>query len=248
MLELVSVIKSFDANVAVNQVSLRVDSCQLTALIGPNGAGKTTVLDLISGFLSPDEGLIRFDGTDLFTMKAWQRAARWVTRTFQHVRDTASLTCLENVQLCVRHQAGANLLKAVVCRRMWRRQESEVAEHAHCILSDLGISDLSSRRAGDLSFGQRKLLALAGALAHDGDLFLLDEPFSGLDTAKKDTVARVLCGLSTTGKHVLFVEHNLHLVNLISNRVVALDRGRVIADGMPNEVLASTELMRAYTR
>jgi len=248
MLELEGVVKRFGGNLAVNQVSFRIEAGELTALIGPNGAGKTTLLDIISGFSAPDDGRIRLNGTDFGRMSPWRRAQAHVTRTFQHLRDIKALTCLENIELRVRGQRGSGLIPAVFLRGRWRAQEEAVAERARRILKELHMEELSVKPAGTLSFGQRKLLSLAGALAHDGDLFLLDEPVSGLDMARRELVASVLTSLAERGKHVLFVEHNLQLVTLVAKRVLALDRGHVVADSDPKTVLASTELMRAYTQ
>jgi ABC-type branched-subunit amino acid transport system ATPase component len=110
------------------------------------------------------------------------------------------------------------------------------------------MEDLTQKPAAALSFGQRKMLCLAGALAHDGDLFLLDEPVSGLDPKRSEIVAEVLTSLAANGKHVLFVEHNLQLVALVAQRVLALDRGSVLPEGDPKSVLASSAVIRAYTQ
>jgi ABC-type branched-subunit amino acid transport system ATPase component len=248
MLELADITKRFDGHVVLDRVSFALPPGELTAIIGPNGAGKTTLLDIIGGFLAPDEGVIKLHATDLKSVKAWRRAACYITRTFQHPREITRLTGRQNVQLHFRNQTGASLANAIMFRRRWARQEEALAAKAADILSMVGISDLERRDASAMSFGQLKMLALAGALAHDGELVLLDEPFSGLDTVKKDWAAKLLEGLAARGKHVLFVEHNLQLVNLVAKRVLALDRGRVIADATPWEVLSSAELMRAYTR
>ena len=248
MLEVQGVVKHFDGNLAVSRVSFQIDKGELTALIGPNGAGKTTLLDIISGFTTQDEGMVRLNGADLSRLSAWKRARSHTTRTFQHLRDIKALTCLQNVQLRVRGQVGNSLISAIVRRGEWRKQEQAVADRARQILAGLRMEDLTQKPAAALSFGQRKMLCLAGALAHDGDLFLLDEPVSGLDPKRSEIVAEVLTSLAANGKHVLFVEHNLQLVALVAQRVLALDRGSVLAEGDPKSVLASSAVIRAYTQ
>jgi branched-chain amino acid transport system ATP-binding protein len=248
MLEVQDVVKHFDGNLAVNRVSFRIDKGELTALIGPNAAGKTTLLDIISGFTAQDEGMVRLNGVDLGRLSPWRRARSHITRTFQHLRDIKALTCLQNVQLRVRGQIGNGLISAIVGRGVWRKQEQAVADRARQILAGLRMEDLTQKPTSTLSFGQRKMLCLAGALAHDGDLFLLDEPVSGLDPKRREIVAEALISLAAKGKHVLFVEHNLQLVTLVAQRVLALDRGCIVAEGDPKSVLASSAVIRAYTQ
>jgi len=248
MLELLNISKRFDGNVAVDQVSFAIKPGQLTALIGPNGAGKSTLLDIISGFVVPDDGMVKVDAREISRLTPWRRAAQCITRTFQQVRQTDALTSKQNVLLHFRNQRGTSLLNAVLFRLRWARQECELSARGDDIMEQLGVRDLSGRLAGDLSFGQRKLAAIAGVVAHDGQVILLDEPFAGVDMAMADRVSGVLRALAVSGKHVLFVEHNFRLVTLIAERVLAMDHGRLVADGTAREVLASDALMRAYTQ
>jgi branched-chain amino acid transport system ATP-binding protein len=240
--------KSFGGNVALREVSFALRRGELTSVIGPNGAGKTTLLDGISGLILVDSGKVLVEGIDLSSTAPWVRSTRWIERTFQRMKLTASLTAEDNVMLHVRRQAGASAAVAVFRRHRWRSQERDLRVQAQLMLGRFDLAAHAAAPAGQLSFGQRKLVSFAGALASSLPILLLDEPFTGLDPGRIEKVSRWLLGLAKTGTTVLFVEHNLGVVSTIADRVLALDRGSLIADGPAEAVLRSNELRAAYMR
>lgn len=240
--------KSFGGNVALKDVSFALGAGELTAVIGPNGAGKTTLLDAVSGLVSLDGGSVTVDRVEISRYSPVMTARNYLERTFQKVKLADSLSARENVMLHVRGQVGARLFAAVALRRGWRDAERQVFDAAGKVLAQLHLEQLAPRAAGLLSFGQRKVVSLCGALAAQATVVLLDEPFTGLDPEKTQVVADCLRHLAEEGRYVLFVEHNLTMVANMAVRVLALDRGALVADGPPEAVLGSDRLTEAYLR
>ena len=230
-LEVDNLSKHFGGLRAVDQVSFAVEQGSLAAIIGPNGAGKTTLFNLVAGTLSPTSGHVRFEGT---VPRAPCAAARMgVARTFQNVRLFHEMTLLENVLVGMmqpRFLPGSLRLPPLVDheRRQMRR-----ALH---VLEDVGLQDHWPERAGDLPFGRQRLLEIARATAINPKLLLLDEPAAGLNRTETAGLAKLIRRLVSKGITILLVEHDMHLVMNLVERVIVLDSGRLIADGTPAEV------------
>jgi ABC-type branched-subunit amino acid transport system ATPase component len=236
---------TFGGNVAVDDVDLTAAAGRLTSLIGPNGAGKTTTFNACSGLLRAAAGHVRLDGHDVTRLSVPRRARLGLGRTFQRMQLFSSLSVYDNVALGREARiAGSRVLGHVLTRRHERDAIRTAAEDA---LAVCGIGDLRGVAVANLSTGQRRLVELARVLAGDFNVFLLDEPSSGLDVQE----TRVFGGVLRTivdehGKTVLLVEHDMELVMDVCDYVYVLDFGKLIFHGTPTEVVASDLVREAY--
>jgi branched-chain amino acid transport system ATP-binding protein len=219
----------------------------VTALIGPNGAGKTTAFNLLTGFIAADVGRVTFDGHDISRGRPDRIARLGMVRTFQLTRVFAKMTVLENVMLAAPSQPGERLDVALFRPRRWRRREAEVREEAMEMLAEVGIHAHAADYAATLSGGQRKLLELARALMARPRLVLLDEPMAGVNPTLGRRLLDYLQRLrEERGLTVLFVEHDMDVVMGVSDEVIVMAEGRVIAHGTPEAVRADTAVIDAY--
>ena len=231
------VCKSYGALRAVDGITLSIRPGTLTALIGPNGAGKTTLLDLIAGDQRPTSGQIMIGGDDAEYLGRIARARLGIARTYQRVRLIPSLTVLENVLIGVDQAA----------RKTGRLSERRRVGRARAALADVGLVGRERARVGNLTFGDRRLVEMARAIASRPRLVLLDEPSSGLNVEETEDMAFWIQDIKNLlGITVLMVEHDMSLVSAVSDRVMALNYGRPIATGTPAEVQAHPEVVRAY--
>lgn len=244
-LELCDLTKTFGGVVAVQDVSLTVSDGKITSLIGPNGAGKTTLFNLISGFLKPDKGEISYNGRRIDGLSPWEIARRGIGRLFQDVRVFDKLSVLENVVLA-QSNPGENPIRALFQRQKTRRGEKENIKAAEGWLEFVGLSDKQNTLAENLSYGQQKLLAIARLLAGKFDFFLLDEPTAGVNPAMVKPILGLIRRLSSEGKTVMVIEHNMTVVLEISDWVYFLDGGQVVSFGLPDDVLGDVTVRKAY--
>ncbi len=223
--------KRFGGLVAVDGASLRVDQGEIVSLIGPNGAGKTTLFALISGFLRPDAGAVRFEGQDILGRRPHQLAQTGLVRTFQIVRPFANLTVRENIA------TGAHT--RIVPRR-------EALEKADAVGQALGMGALLDRLAGDLPIAGRKRLEVARAVATGPKLLLLDEVMAGLNPSEIDEVTPMIRTIREGGVTVLLIEHVMRAVMTLSDRAYVLNSGAIIASGAPQAVVENPAVVEAY--
>lgn len=246
ILELSEVSLSFGGLQAVRDLSLAVEERKITSLIGPNGAGKTTVFNLITGFLRPDAGVIRYKGRSLNGVSPTDRVALGISRSFQEVRAFRALTALENVLVAIPHNPGEQLTRALFAWRHVNRVQRQNRERAIQLLEFVGLANLAHKRGGDLSFGQQKRLALARLLATGAELLLLDEPAAGVDTSNIAHMYELFARLLAEGKTILLIEHNLDLVADLSHHLIVLHQGRKLAEGPPRDVMQDPQVLKAY--
>jgi neutral amino acid transport system ATP-binding protein len=239
------VIRRFGGLVAVSVDDLRVTPHTITALIGPNGAGKTTLFNVLTGFDHADEGHWLFDGVDVAHWPSYRIARQGMVRTFQLTKALAGLTVLDNMLLGAPRQQGEHLALAPL-RFLWRRQEREVRDRAFVLLERFNLVDKHDDLAATLSGGQRKLLEMARALMAEPQLVMLDEPMAGVNPALVQSLLGHIHGLRNEGRTVMFVEHDMDVVMSISDRVVCMAEGRVIADGTSSEIVANQAVIDAY--
>ena len=240
--------KPFGAVRAVDDVSLDIAAGSLTCLIGPNGAGKSTLLGCISGFHSVDAGYVRMGGRDITRWPAHRRARHGLATVFQTTRPLAQLDVLDNAAVGAHVRSHAGFLDSML-RPPWQwREEDRVRRDAREALEIVGLDDRASAPAAVLPLGQLRLLSLARALAQRPDLLLLDEPAAGLRAGEKDRLIEALQTLSKRGLTMVLVEHDMQFVGAIAERVVVLDRGRVIADGTPADVRTDPRRDRGLPR
>ena len=233
-LKITALVKHFGGVKAVDGVDMQVERNSVHALIGPNGSGKTTLLNVLSGIYRPTAGRIEFDGVDITHLKPHQRAGHGLGRTFQNIRLFTDVNVLDNVKI------GAE------------RPHNEVGgaaaleRHAFSALEFVGLASRAYEAVGSLSYGHQRLVEIARALAGNPKLLLLDEPGAGLNHAEKDELVALLGRLKGHGLTVVIVDHDMHLVERVADRITVLNFGRHIADGAPAEVLRNPEVVAAY--
>jgi ABC-type branched-subunit amino acid transport system ATPase component len=244
-LQIESLVVRFGGHTAVDHLTMAAPIGKVTGLIGPNGAGKTTTFNACSGSIAPTEGHVSFAGTNLTRAPESRRASVGIGRTFQRIELFDSLTVAENVALGREaRMAGVSPLTQLLPRRGERAQIAAAAERA---MSQCGITDLASARAGRLSTGQRRLVELARALAGNFRLLLLDEPSSGLDHTESEAFTDLLRAVvAETGIGILIVEHDMTVISGLCDYAYVLDFGRLLFEGTPRDVLASDLVRKAY--
>lgn len=246
LLDVRNLSRSFGGLTAVNDVSFSIESSQIKALIGPNGAGKTTLFNMISGVLRPDAGHVRFQESRLERLRPHQVARLGIARTFQNPSLFAQMSVLENV-MCGRHLKTRSGFWACGLRLPWQRKEESAArDEAMGRLEYVGLGQLAGASAGSLAFGQRRMVELARSLASEPQLLLLDEPASGLNTREKQDLGELIGKIRAQGVTVLLVEHDMSMVMRLSDEIVVLDHGAVIAEGKPAEVQANEKVLSVY--
>jgi len=239
------VVRSFGGLTAVDVDHVEVQRGVITALIGPNGAGKTTFFNLVTGFDRPDSGEWSFNGRSLDKVPAYKVARMGMIRTFQLTKVLSKLTVIENMRVGATGQKGESLLSAMF-RPMWRGQEKSNTEKADALLERFLLIKKREDFAGSLSGGQRKLLEMARALMADPELVMLDEPMAGVNPALKQSLLGHVKSLRDEGRTVLFVEHDMDMVRDISDWVIVMAQGKVVAEGPPDAVMGDQRVIDAY--
>jgi branched-chain amino acid transport system ATP-binding protein len=217
----------------------------ITALIGPNGAGKTTFFNLLTNFDKPDSGSRNFEGRDLDGVAAHRVANLGMVRTFQLTKALSKMKVIENMLLGATGQAGEKLTRSLF-PPLWRAQERANTERADELLARFKLDHMREEFAGTLSGGQRKLLEMARALMVEPTMVMLDEPMAGVNPALKQSLLDHVKGLRDDGMTVLFVEHDMDMVQEISDWVVVMAEGRIIAEGPPASIGQNQAVVDAY--
>jgi branched-chain amino acid transport system ATP-binding protein len=246
LLEVKEVRRNFGGLVAVNRVSFEVDPGRIKAVIGPNGAGKTTLFNIISGLLKADSGRIAFKGRPITGFKPYQIARAGISRTFQNPSLFYQMSVLENVM--VGRHTRSHWEFAGCCLRFpgQPREERAIREAAQAQLDYVGLAHLAAAPAGALSFGQRRMVELARALATDPELLLLDEPASGLNTKEKEDLGDLIRRIRDRGVTVLLVEHDMTMVMDLCNDILVLHNGETIAEGPPATIQNDPNVVSIY--
>ena len=245
VLEVSGLTKHFGGITAVNDCSFTIPRGTIVGLIGPNGAGKTTVFNMITGFLRPDAGSIRFDGVDITTLRPDQIFTLGISRTFQSIRLFPKMTVLENALLAGKAQREL-LHHAVLQLPSWKREREHQLACVRETLALVGLSDKAGELAGNVSYGQQKLLEIARALISEPELVLLDEPAAGVNPTMLKQITALLQKLKEQGKTILLVEHDMEFVMGICDILIVLDYGKEIAVGTPMEIRKNPRVLEAY--
>lgn len=244
-LEIKGLTKNFGGLRAVNDVGFSMERDQILGLIGPNGAGKTTLLRLITGILKPDAGSVRFMGKEIVGRRTWNIVNMGIACTFQNMRPFRRLPII------------ANVMVSCMCPRAMKRGEwvKRLEAKAMDALEFAGISDMALEKASTLSQGDLKRLEVARAVATEPELLLLDEPFGGLSPAETELMAKSIKRLHKGGRFgrlhsegpaMIIVEHKLHWLMKIVDRIIVLNFGIIIADGTPDEIIKNPQVIEAY--
>jgi branched-chain amino acid transport system ATP-binding protein len=238
ILETKNLTKEFGGVRAVDGLSVAVEKGTVVGIVGPNGSGKTTLIHMLSGMLPFSEGAVMVGGVELSMVRPFDIAAYGITRTFQNIRLFEQMTVLDNVLLT---RTERNVFSA-----LFERHSEYHAEEAKRALTGTGLWEKRNQLAVNLSYGQRKLLEIARALAMKADIYLFDEPFAGLFPEMAAIVERVIMRLREEEKTIVLIEHNMEIIRELCSRVIVMGAGRLLADGKPEEVLKQKDVVEAY--
>lgn len=241
--------KSFGNLKALNGVDMEVEPNSITGLIGPNGSGKSTLFNVITGFYPKDEGKgeIRFSGDRIDGLRPARIAEKGLQRTFQITQATRKMTVMENMLLSSRHQPGERLYHSLLRPRAVKEREKDQLTKAREILEAVQLNDLADEYAGNLSGGQKKLLALGRMLMADPKLMMLDEPTAGVNPTLTNSLLEIIQRLrEETGKTYFLIEHSMKVISSLCDFVYVLDFGENLAAGKPEEVQQDEKVLKAY--
>ena len=238
---------SFGGLRAVDNFSLKIEKGQLYGLIGPNGAGKTTIFNLLTGVYKPTDGSFMFYGEELAGKSAIDINKKGIARTFQNIRLFGNMSVLDNVKVGLHNSESTNLFDSIFRTPKYRKEEKNITEKALELLDVFGLKEEANFKASNLPYGKQRKLEIARALGTNPKLLLLDEPAAGMNPAETaelmETIALVR---NKFGISILLIEHDMSLVMGICERLVVLEYGRVIADGLPDEVVHNPRVVSAY--
>ena len=239
------VTRKFGGLTAVDVAHVEIPRGMITALIGPNGAGKTTLFNLLTGFDKPDSGSWSFEGRNLAGVPSYRVARRGMIRTFQLTKALSLLTVIDNMRLGSQDQPGEKFFASFL-RPLWSGVEKRLTKQAEELLERFKLIEKRDDYAAGLSGGQRKLLEMARALMSRPKLIMLDEPMAGVNPALTQSLLEHIKDLKKDGTTVLFVEHDMHMVRNISDWVIVMAEGKIVAEGPPAQVMKDQAVIDAY--
>ena len=246
LLDLRQLTHHFGGLVAVERLDFSVEPGSIVAMIGPNGAGKSTVFNLITGIYAPAGGTIAFDGREIAGCPTSAIAASGIARTFQNIRLFAFMSALDNVMTGEHARLRASLADSLLHTPRQRREERSAAARALDLLRFVGLEHVAGQHARNLAYGLQRRLEIARALASEPRLLLLDEPAAGMNPNEKSDLIALIRSIRDRGVTVFLIEHDMRLVNAISERVTVLDHGEKIAEGTPEEIRRNPRVIEAY--
>lgn len=231
---------------AVDNLSMSVEQGKIHSLIGPNGAGKTTVLNIISGFYEPTQGIVRFNDKEIQGLASNKISGYGIARTFQNVRLFKELTVLENVQIGMHNKIRQDIMSIIFKTPSFRNSERDSIDKAMEFLTRVGLENIAGEKVKNLPYGQQKVLEIARALAQEPKLILLDEPAAGLNDTETVELAGIIKKLINYKITILMIEHNMRFVTSLSDCITVLNFGEKIAEGKPEEVIKCDAVIQAY--
>ena len=237
-LETEGISKHFAAVRAVDELTLSIPRKGTTSIVGPNGSGKSTLVNLLSGILPLDGGMVIIDGVRLKVVRAHETPEHGLTRTFQEVRLFDQISVWDNIMVV--------LTERRLFPSLFERGKPSHREKAQRVLESVGLWEKRDSLAMNLSYGQRKLLEIGRAMALEVNTYLFDEPFAGLFPQMLERVKEIMKGMGTEGRTIIFISHNMDIVRELSDNIIVLDSGSLLAEGEVEEVLSSAEVIEAY--
>ena len=245
-LEVTNLKKSFGGIKAVDVESLNLNRNELTSIIGPNGAGKTTFFDLISGFQDSDEGKVYLNNKNISKSQPYAIARLGMIRTFQLTKVFDRMTVLENMMFSASTVNNDSFLKSLVKLPSQKTTEKKIRDKSFEIMKELNIDHMANSYAREMSGGQKKLLELGRSIINNPSDLLLDEPLAGVNPKLAEEILQIILNLAGKGISILMVEHNIEAVMKISERVIVLAEGKVIADSTPENIRTDQKVIEAY--
>lgn len=246
LLSLRNLSKHFGGLVAVGGLSFDVEANNIVGLIGPNGAGKTTVFNIITGNYTPNTGEVIFDRQDITGRSTHEIVSLGIARTFQNIRLFQDMTVLENVLAGYHCRMKSGLFSSMFHSPGQRREEKRAVERAMRELAFVGLDAHCSNIAGNLSYGNQRLLEIARALASDPRFLILDEPAGGMNEYETAALMSLICSIRQRGVTILLIEHDMSLVMRVCQKLVVLEYGALIAEGTPTEIKKNPQVIEAY--
>jgi branched-chain amino acid transport system ATP-binding protein len=246
MLQIEGLTRNFGGLAAVSQVDMSLQKGEIVGLIGPNGAGKTTFFDLVTGYIRPTKGRVKFEERDITGKSPHEIAAMGIVRTFQGNNIFMDFTVLENMVLACHLKPGVRFWETLFRTQAGKRKDNLILQRSKEILETVGLQDIAGLVAGSLPHGYKRKLGIAIALACEPKLLLLDEPLSGMNTEEVDEAVALIRELWQGGLSILLIEHNMRAAMNMCQRLVVLSFGKKIAEGAPDEVRTNPEVIKAY--
>ena len=245
-LQVDNITKQFSGLTAVDDVSFFVDKEEIVSLIGPNGAGKTTVFNILTGFYQVDRGEIIFEDKPIHNITPQEIVKAGISRTFQNIRLFGDMRVIENVLVGTHIHTKYNFFDSLFRTPRFRRHEAELVARAVEILRSIGLDKHMHSYAQSMSYGDQRKLEIARAIATNAKILLLDEPAAGMNPHESEELMDFIRRLRDRGYTVVLIEHDMKVVMNISDRIYALDHGKGIADGLPQEIAANQRVIEAY--
>ena len=247
LLEMQNVVKRFGGLTAVSNMSFQVEKGEIFGVIGPNGAGKTTIFNLITGVYPVSEGNILFDGQSISGKKPYQIINGGIARTFQNIRLFTGMTVLENILVGQHDHLKAGFFASVLHTSVQKKEEKEAREEAMELLRFVGLEQDAGRPATELPYGKQRKLEIARALAARPKLILLDEPAAGMNDSETAALTELIRGIREIYKTtIILIEHEVHLVMTLCDRLIVVNFGEKLAEGVPEEVQNNPAVIEAY--